>query len=168
MSLCLNINRLKFDLANLLLGNLFYRNAGRQCESEYGGKLRSGADSAHRQELASHKDGMEPMSVFTVFSLADTGILPEPEPWSHAKYVQLAQELEKLKEDPGEGREVAVSTAISLPRWLISKSPAMFMNYKMPAAFLLSLKSHLWSILKGAYRKRNSGKCSLAQPRKQL
>ena len=111
---------------------------------------------------------MEPMSVFTVSSLADTGILLEPEPLSHAKYVQLAQELEKLKEDPGEGREVAVSTAISLPRWLISKSPTMFMNYKMSAAFLLSLKSHLWSILKEAYRKRNSGKCSLAQPRKQL
>lgn len=85
MSLCLNVNRLKFDLAILLLGNLFYRNAGRQCESEYGGKLRSGADSAHKQELASHKDGMEPMSVFTASSLADAGILPEPEPLSQSK-----------------------------------------------------------------------------------
>ena len=82
--------------------------------------------------------------------------------------MQLAQELEKLKEDPGEGREVAVSAATSLPRRLINKSPTMCMNYKMPAAFLLSLKSHLRATLKEAYRKRNSGKCSLAQQRKQL
>ena len=42
--------------------------------------MRSGADSAHQQELAFHKDEMEPLSVFTASSLADAGILQEPEP----------------------------------------------------------------------------------------